>query len=75
MGRHFLLQGILPTQGLNACLLHRLHWQAGSLPIATWEAPVLVLIIKFVIIFLAELALQMHLLENEYSGLPGARHP
>ena len=24
---HFLLQGILPTQGLNTCLL---HWQADS---------------------------------------------
>ena len=26
----FLLQGILPTQGSNLCLL---HWQAGSLPL------------------------------------------
>ena len=42
---------------------------------ATWEAPVLVFIIMFVFIFLAELALHMHLPENEYSGLPGARHP
>ena len=30
-GCHFLLQGILPTQGLNLCLL---HWQAGSLPLS-----------------------------------------
>ena len=30
-GCHFLLQGICPTQGLNLCLLHLLHWQAGSL--------------------------------------------
>ena len=26
----FLLQGILPTQGLNMCVL---HWQADSLPL------------------------------------------
>ena len=30
---HFLLQGIFPTQGSNSCLLHLLHWQAGSLPL------------------------------------------
>ena len=28
VGRHALLQGTVPTQGLNSCLL---HWQAGSL--------------------------------------------
>ena len=28
---HFLLQGILLTQGLNACLL---HWQVNSLPLS-----------------------------------------
>ena len=30
VGCHFPLQGIFPTQGLNLCLLHLLHWQAGS---------------------------------------------
>ena len=30
---HFLLQGILLTQGLNLCLLRFLHWQADSLPL------------------------------------------
>ena len=30
---HFLLQGIFPTQGLNLCLLHLLHWEADSLPL------------------------------------------
>ena len=30
MGRHTLLQGILPTQGSNLCLL---HWQVRSLPL------------------------------------------
>ena len=32
MGCHFLPQGIFPTQGLNPCLLHLLHWRADSLP-------------------------------------------
>ena len=37
-GCHVLLQGIFLTQGLNPCLLHLLHWQAGSLPRGpTWE--------------------------------------
>ena len=31
VGCHFLLQGILPTHGLNPCLL---HWQADSLPLS-----------------------------------------
>ena len=34
MGYHTLLQGIFPTQGLNPWLLHLLHWQVGSLPLA-----------------------------------------
>ena len=29
-----LLQGIIPIQGLNPCLLNLLHWQVGSLPLA-----------------------------------------
>ena len=28
------LQGIFPTQGQNTCLLHLLHWQESSLPLA-----------------------------------------
>ena len=31
VGSHLLLQGIFPTQGLNLCLLHLVHWQVGSL--------------------------------------------
>ena len=31
---HALLQGILPIQGSNMCLLYPLHWQAGSFPLA-----------------------------------------
>ena len=38
VGCHFLLQGILPTQGSNPLLLHLLHWQAGSSPLTPWEA-------------------------------------
>ena len=33
VGCHFLLQGILPTQGLNPHFLQLLHWQADSLPL------------------------------------------
>ena len=34
VGCHALLQGIFQTQGSNLCLLHPLHWQMGSLPLA-----------------------------------------
>ena len=34
MGCHALQQGIFPTQRSNPHLLHLLHWQAGSLPLA-----------------------------------------
>ena len=37
MGCRALLQGMLPSQGLN---LHLLHWQAGSLPLAPPGKPV-----------------------------------
>ena len=33
VGRHFLVQGIFSTHGLNPHLLHLLHWQADSLPL------------------------------------------
>ena len=40
MSCHALLQGIVPTQGSNLCLLYLLHRQVGSLPLAppgeTW---------------------------------------
>ena len=38
-GCHVLLQGIFPTQGLNPHLLRLLHWQAGSLPLASPGKP------------------------------------
>ena len=38
---HFLLQGIVPTQGLNPSLLHLLHWQAGSLLLAPSGKPLI----------------------------------
>ena len=34
-GLPFPLQEIFPTQGSNLCLLHLVHWQAGSSPLAT----------------------------------------
>ena len=36
-GVPFTLQGIFPTQGLNSCLFHFLHWQADSLPLSHLE--------------------------------------
>ena len=39
-GCHALLQGIFPTQGSNPHLLHLLHWQAGSLPLAPPGKPI-----------------------------------
>ena len=39
VGCRFLLQGIFPTQGSNQCLLHLLHWQAGSLSLAPSGKP------------------------------------
>ena len=34
VGCHALLQQIFPTQGSNQRLLHLLHWETGSLPLA-----------------------------------------
>ena len=34
------IQGIFPTQGLNPCLLHLLHWQVASLPLVPPGKPV-----------------------------------
>ena len=39
-GRQALFQGIFPTQGRNPDLLHLLHWQAGSLPLAPHGKPI-----------------------------------
>ena len=39
VGCHALLQGIFPTQGSNLHLLRLLHWQAGSLPLASPGKP------------------------------------
>ena len=39
VGFHFLLWGIFPTQGSNPQFLCLLHWQAGSLPLATPGKP------------------------------------
>ena len=37
MGCHAPFQRIFPTQWLNPCLLHLLHWQVGSLPLVPPE--------------------------------------
>ena len=39
VGCHAFLQGIFPTQGSNPSFLCLLHWQAGSLPLATPGKP------------------------------------
>ena len=38
---HALFQGIFPTQQSNLCLLHLLHWQAGSLPLVPPGKPLI----------------------------------
>ena len=43
VGCHLLLQGIFPTQGSNAWLLHLLHWQANFYHCISWEALLLFL--------------------------------
>ena len=39
VGCYFLLQEIFLTQGSNPCLIHLLHWQADSLPVAPSGKP------------------------------------
>ena len=51
VGCHVLFQEIIPTQGLNLCLLCLLHWQVGSLPLASPEKPRIVLYNIYVEIF------------------------
>ena len=53
MGCHALLQGIFPTQGLNPSLLHLLHWQVGSLPLAPPGKPTCWSLVRF-FLFLPE---------------------
>ena len=38
VGCHALLEGIFPSQGLNLCLLHLLHWRQILYHWVTWEA-------------------------------------
>ena len=39
LGCHLLLQGIIPIQGSNLCLLHLLHRQMDSLPLSHLGSP------------------------------------
>ena len=48
---HALLQGIFPTQGLHKPLLHLLHWQEGSLPLAPPEKPIYIYSIYLYIVY------------------------
>ena len=43
VGFHFLLQGIVPTQRSNLCLL---HWQADSLPLSHQQAPIYIIYVS-----------------------------
>ena len=43
---HALLREIFLTQGLNLCLSHLLHWQAGSLPLAPPGKPLRVKLLQ-----------------------------
>ena len=51
LGCDFLLLGIFPTQGLS---LHLLHWQGGSLPVATGEARIMEYYSVLQVIFLTQ---------------------
>ena len=48
MGCHALLQEIFPTQGWKQCLLHLLHWQAGSLPLVPYGKPLTLVHLQFI---------------------------
>ena len=39
VGCYFLLQGIFPTQGLNLCLLHLLHYRQILYPLSHQRSP------------------------------------
>ena len=42
----FPSSGDLPTQEFNLCLLHLLHWQAGSLPLSHQRSPESLLLVN-----------------------------
>ena len=46
---HSLLQGIFPTLGSNLCLLHVLHWLAGSLSLVLPGKPFLTTFYKTIV--------------------------
>ena len=54
VGGHALLQGVFLTQGSNPCLLHLLHWQAGSLPLAPPRKPYIYLYLSNVKVKVAQ---------------------
>ena len=54
VGGHALLQGVFLTQGSNPCLLHLLHWQAGSLSLAPPRKPYIYLYLSNVKVKVAQ---------------------
>ena len=55
VGCHSLLQGIFPTQRSNLGLLHLLHWQADSLPLAPPGKPISDIYNRYILTFMLNL--------------------
>ena len=72
-GCHWLLQKTFPTQGLNPCLLHLLHWQEDSWPLSHQRSPAICIPIIF--IFFSDYFLSLCpwiCLDNRYSAAAAA---
>ena len=69
MGCHFLLQQIIPTQGLNPSLLCLLQWQADSLPLVPPGKPSWFLIIHQIGNTCKKWFLGLHCISKYHSGL------
>ena len=64
---HALLQGIFLTQGSNPHLLHLLHWQAGSLPLAPPRKPLTSLQVRLILYFIPKHTRPLRILPQEFS--------
>ena len=67
---HALLQGIIPTQGLNSHLL-QLHWKADSLPWSHWGTPEATITSSNKVLQCSDIGLWCHDLWKESSFLGG----
>ena len=56
--------GVFPTQGSNPCLLHPLHWRAGSLPLVPPGKPQKVVVLMIISDFLQTCAWHLDLSET-----------